>query len=34
MQYLFERTSSRLYEMRSEAYLTGRLDRIGAAASA
>jgi cell division protein ZapE len=34
MLSLFERTSSRLYEMRSEAYLTGRLDRIGAAASA
>jgi cell division protein ZapE len=34
MQFLFERTSSRLYEMRSEAYLMGRLDRIGAAASA
>src|SRR5215831_8527610 len=34
MQFLFERTSSRLYEMRSEGYLTGRLDRIGAAASA
>src|SRR5215468_2580716 len=34
MQFLFERTASRLYEMRSEGYLTGRLDRIGAAASA
>jgi cell division protein ZapE len=34
MQSLFERTSSRLYEMRSEEYLTGRLDRIGTAASA
>jgi len=34
MQFLFERTSSRLYEMRSAGYLTGRLDRIAAAASA
>jgi cell division protein ZapE len=34
MQTLFERTSSRLYEMRSQEYLTGRLDRIGRAASA
>src|SRR5215472_879127 len=34
MQFLFERTSSRLYEMRSEGYLTGRLDRIAARASA
>jgi cell division protein ZapE len=34
MQFLFERTSSRLFEMRSEGYLTGRLDRLVAAASA
>ena len=34
MQFLFERTSSRLFEMRSEGYLTGRLDRLAAAASA
>jgi cell division protein ZapE len=34
MLVLFERTSSRLYEMRSQAYLTGRLDRIGAAVTA
>jgi cell division protein ZapE len=33
MHVLFERTSSRLYEMRSEGYLTGRLERIAAAAS-
>ncbi len=34
MQFLFERTASRLYEMRSAGYLTGRLDRHAAAASA
>jgi len=34
MQFLFERTASRLYEMRSQGYLTGRLDRIAARASA
>jgi cell division protein ZapE len=34
MQFLFDRTSSRLFEMRSEGYLTGRLDRLAAAASA
>ena len=34
MQVLFDRTSSRLFEMRSEGYLTGRLDRLAAAASA
>jgi len=34
MQFLFERTSSRLFEMRSEGYLTGRLDRLAAATSA
>jgi cell division protein ZapE len=34
MQFLFERTSSRLIEMRSEGYLTGRIDRLKAAASA
>ena len=34
MQFLFERTASRLFEMRSEGYLTGRLDRLAAAASA
>jgi cell division protein ZapE len=34
MQVLFERTSSRLFEMRSAGYLTGRLDRLAAAASA
>ena len=34
MQFLFERTASRLFEMRSEGYLTGRLGRIAAAASA
>ena len=33
MQFLFERTASRLFEMRSAAYLEGRLDRIAAAAS-
>ena len=31
MQFLFERTASRLFEMRSEGYLTGRLDRHAAA---
>jgi len=34
MQFLFERTSSRLFEMRSEGYLTGRIDRLSAATSA
>ena len=34
MQFLFDRTASRLFEMRSEGYLTGRLDRLAAAASA
>jgi cell division protein ZapE len=33
MQFLFERTSSRLFEMRSEGYLTGRIDRLSAATS-
>jgi len=33
MQSLFERTSSRLFEMRSQGYLTGRLDRLAAAAA-
>jgi cell division protein ZapE len=32
MQFLFERTSSRLIEMRSQSYLTGRIDRLAAAA--
>ena len=30
MGYLFERTASRLIEMRSQSYLTGRMDRLGA----
>ncbi|HZT46476.1 MAG TPA: cell division protein ZapE [Hyphomicrobiaceae bacterium] len=34
MQFLFERTSSRLIEMRSESYLTGRIDRLNRVASA
>jgi len=34
MQFLFERTASRLYEMRSAGYLTGRLDRLAARAPA
>jgi cell division protein ZapE len=34
MQFLFERTSSRLFEMRSDSYLTGRIDRLAAATSA
>ena len=34
MQFLFERTSSRLFEMRSDGYLTGRIDRLAAATSA
>jgi cell division protein ZapE len=34
MQFLFDRTSSRLFEMRSEGYLTGRIDRLAAATSA
>ena len=34
MQFLFERTASRLIEMRSESYLTGRLERFKLAASA
>jgi cell division protein ZapE len=34
MKFLFERTSSRLIDMRSESYLTGRLDRLAAAAPA
>ena len=34
MNFLFERTSSRLIEMRSEGYLTGRVDRFKAAATA
>jgi cell division protein ZapE len=34
MQFLFERTSSRLFEMRSVGYLTGRIDRLAAATSA
>ena len=33
-QFLFERTASRLYEMRSAGYLTGRLDRLAARAPA
>lgn len=33
MQFLFERTSSRLIEMRSESYLTGRLDRHATASA-
>ena len=28
--YLFERTASRLIEMRSQSYLTARMDRLGA----
>jgi cell division protein ZapE len=34
MQFLFERTASRLYEMRSAGYLTGRLDRLAVPAPA
>ena len=34
MQYLFERTASRLIEMRSEGYLAGRMDRLAAPAGA
>jgi len=34
MGFLFERTASRLIEMRSEAFLTGRIDRLGAVMSA
>jgi cell division protein ZapE len=34
MQFLFERTASRLFEMRSEGYLAGRLDRHAAATPA
>jgi cell division protein ZapE len=34
MGLLFERTASRLIEMRSEAYLTGRMERLQMAASA
>ena len=30
MQILFDRTASRLIEMRSQSYLTGRMDRLGA----
>jgi len=30
MGYLFDRTASRLIEMRSQGYLTGRMDRLGA----
>ena len=30
MQVLFERTASRLIEMRSEGYLAGRMDRLAA----
>ena len=30
MGYLFDRTASRLIEMRSQSYLTGRMDRLGA----
>jgi cell division protein ZapE len=30
MQLLFDRTASRLIEMRSQGYLTGRMDRVGA----
>jgi cell division protein ZapE len=33
MQYLFERTASRLIEMRSEGYLAGRMDRLAGAAA-
>jgi cell division protein ZapE len=32
VQFLFERTASRLTEMRSEGYLAGRLDRVNVAA--
>jgi cell division protein ZapE len=34
MEFLFQRTSSRLFEMRSAGYLTGRLDRLPATTSA
>ncbi len=34
VQFLFERTASRLTEMRSEGYLAGRKDRVNVAASA
>jgi cell division protein ZapE len=34
MQFLFDRTASRLIEMRSQAYLTGRIERLRAAVSA
>ena len=34
VQFLFERTASRLIEMRSEGYLAGRKDRVNVAASA
>jgi cell division protein ZapE len=34
VQFLFERTASRLMEMRSEGYLAGRKDRVNVAASA
>jgi cell division protein ZapE len=34
VHFLFERTASRLIEMRSESYLTGRLDRLSARAPA
>jgi cell division protein ZapE len=30
MGYLFERTASRLVEMRSQGYLAARMDRLGA----
>ncbi len=33
MQQLFERTASRLIEMRSEGYLAGRMDRLAASGS-
>ncbi len=33
MQYLFERTASRLIEMRSESYLAGRMERLAATAA-
>ena len=34
MHILFDRTASRLIEMRSQSYLTGRMDRLGAPISA
>jgi predicted ATPase len=34
LQFLFDRTASRLIEMRSQAYLTGRIERLRAAVSA